>query len=274
MIGFKIDNHALAHQEFENHLDLYLSHPFEFGLETYGENRGSFIFGRKIDFNTVFLKETLLKHKHPNAVCHITLTNKVLNIAEKAPEIWLYGLKEELNFAYSLNAKYVVLHGTSRERKTNPLDKVIDNIALNAQKLIEISPIPFCIENSYEDLGFYEQLFERMPKKVGFCCDIGHFKVHDKEYGTVLFKERLFAFLHKLKDMGRIVHFHIHDNNGLKDQHLTLLEGKNQNGNDNQIKLVQALLADFPYNNFIMEFRNASMAENLLNRDRVMGQSF
>jgi sugar phosphate isomerase/epimerase len=270
MLGFKIDNHALAHKEFEENLEMYLTHPFEFGLESYGENRQNFIFGRKIDFNTQFFKETLIKYKHPNAICHITLTNKVLNIAEKAPEIWLYELKEELNFAYTLNAKYVILHGTSRERKTNQLDKVIDNICTNSQKLMTVSPIPFCIENSYEDLEFYEQLFEKLPKKVGFCCDIGHFKVHDKGYGSVQFQQRLTTFLHKLNKEGRIIHFHIHDNNGLKDQHLTLLEGEIQNENDLQIKLVKDLLTEFGDKNFIMEFRNVGMNENILNKNRIL----
>lgn len=269
MIGFKLDNSNQSDILFEKNKEIYLSHPFEFGLESYGK-RDNFIFGREINFHTNFLQETIVKNKHSNSICHLTLKNKILNISEKEKSIWLFELMEELNFAYGLGAKYTILHGTSKERKIFEENIVINNIQNNAKKLIEKSHVPFCIENTYENLDFYIKLFENMHSKVGFCIDLGHFKVHDKSYLSDLFKEKLFLFLDKLASEQRIIHFHLHDNDGYRDRHWGLNESINKGYGFSQVELIKRLHNRYFQYNFILETRNDTMENNLEDFDILL----
>ncbi len=262
MIGFKLDNSNNSHLVVEQNKEIILAHPFEFGLETYGENRKSFIFGRKIDLETPFLSNTIKSINHKNLVCHITLRNKILNIADKPMVDWENELISEINFAKERNARYVILHATSKERKNNSVEDVISNIIKNASVLSESSPLPFCMENSYEDLDFFSKLFNSLPLNVGVCLDVGHIKVHDKSFFNPEHKVKIINFLKEMANKGRTLHFHVHDNNAKKDLHWSLSEAI-ENGNDlSQILFVQELHDIFYEFNFILETRNAPMETN------------
>lgn len=81
---------------------------------------------------------------------------------------------------------------------------------------------PVHIENTFHSLAFYRWLFElveRLELRYVHCClDIGHAKIWSPE--------SLPQWLHELEGKGVRLHFHLHANNGLTDQHLTFVESE------------------------------------------------
>jgi len=72
------------------------------------------------------------------------------------------------------------------------------------------------LENVFDtDTTPLSDLIERLPSNVGVCIDVGHLNLFSTvPVGTWIetFKERIFEF-------------HVHDNNGMKDEHLSIGKG-------------------------------------------------
>ncbi len=84
---------------------------------------------------------------------------------------------------------------------------------------------PVHIENTFHPLAFYRwffELVERLELRYVHCCfDLGHAKVWSPE----TLPEWL-QWLHELEGKGVRLHFHLHANNGLSDQHLSFVESE------------------------------------------------
>ncbi len=84
---------------------------------------------------------------------------------------------------------------------------------------------PVHIENTFHSLAFYRWLFElveRLELRYVHCCfDIGHAKIWSPES-----LPQWLQWLHELESKGVRLHFHLHANNGLTDQHLTFVESE------------------------------------------------
>jgi hypothetical protein len=84
---------------------------------------------------------------------------------------------------------------------------------------------PVHIENTFHSLAFYRWFFgivERLELRYIHCCfDIGHAKIWSPEN-----LPQWLQWLHELEGKGVRLHFHLHANNGLSDQHLTFVESE------------------------------------------------
>jgi hypothetical protein len=84
---------------------------------------------------------------------------------------------------------------------------------------------PVHIENTFHSLAFYQWLFEmveRLELRYVHCCfDLGHAKIWSPES-----LPQWLQWLHELEGKGVRLHFHLHANNGLTDQHLTFVESE------------------------------------------------
>ncbi len=79
------------------------------------------------------------------------------------------------------------------------------------------------VENTFHGLEFYRSWFRRIHRHglqcIHFCFDIGHAKV----WSEASFADWL-IFLGELSSLGFRLHFHLHANRGLGDQHWSLME--------------------------------------------------
>lgn len=131
-------------------------------------------------------------------------------------------LKRALEFGEALGARVGVLH-TGQVPVRHPLALALAREALE-KTLTALLPLPFpvALENlalSEEDLlrgpeGLRE-LLDRFPQ-YGFCLDVGHALVELGPRGP-------FLYLEALED--RLLHLHLHDNHGQKDDHLPVGAG-------------------------------------------------
>lgn len=250
-VGFKIDNcisreNVLYFYDIVKHLKD--NQPIELGLECYGEKR---YFLKESIILELF--ETYLKN-HTNKIIHLTLEGKILNINAFDESDWIMIWKHQKEIVDKIDPNYVICHATSHESRVFTEEEQIENICANFKKVLNIFDRPIFIENTYEDLPFYEKLFQKAPREMNFVFDIGHMKVHSNKD-----KSDWISFLFKLKEEGRKLHFHIHDNNGKKDEHLNLSEIKNQE----TIDFVKDLLVKFSDSNFIIETHSDNVESTL-----------
>ncbi|GGM98844.1 xylose isomerase [Thermus composti] len=132
-------------------------------------------------------------------------------------------LKRALEFGEALGAKVGVLH-TGQVPFRHPLALNLAHEALE-QTLSALLPLPFpvALENlalSEEDLiqgpEDLQKLLERFPQ-YGFCLDVGHALVELGPKGPFRYLEALAP---------RLLHLHLHDNHGQKDDHLPVGSGR------------------------------------------------
>lgn len=119
----------------------------------------------------------------------------------------------DLNVCYQNKINLVMMHITGKN--TLPFNKLglsrLQKIIDYAEKL----NIKVALEN-VEDVGYLEYVLSNIKNKnLGICFDSGHYHCyfHD-QFNFNLFKNRIFAV-------------HLHDNNGLSDEHLLPFEGTN-----------------------------------------------
>ncbi|WP_205387575.1 sugar phosphate isomerase/epimerase family protein [Thermus caldifontis] len=132
-------------------------------------------------------------------------------------------LKRALEFGEALGAKVGVLH-TGQVPVRHPMALSLAREALE-KTLSSLLPLPFpvALENlalSEEDLlrgpEELKALLERFPQ-YGFCLDVGHALVELGPQGPFLYWEAL---------GNRLLHLHLHDNHGQRDDHLPVGTGR------------------------------------------------
>jgi sugar phosphate isomerase/epimerase len=97
---------------------------------------------------------------------------------------------------------------------------VAEAVAVAAEGAAALGPL--FVENTFEDIGWFERLFARLGglPGVGVCLDVGHAKI----WGGAPLPEWL-DFCASLAGAGRPVHSHVHCNRGRSDDHLPLVRG-------------------------------------------------
>jgi hypothetical protein len=137
---------------------------------------------------------------------------------------------EEVKIAKSIGANYGIAHMakypmTGQAGYQNALIKEVINRMQRVEELSLEADFEVYIENTFESISFYRKVFyglkERQIKHLNFCFDIGHAKV----WSGNDFKSWM-KFLIELKSLGFKLHFHLHSNRGLIDEHLSLMEAK------------------------------------------------
>jgi sugar phosphate isomerase/epimerase len=146
----------------------------------------------------------------------------VLGAEHREPE-----LREQLRLAARLGARYVITHlgphpmtarAASRQRMLDGLFTGLRSI----ERLAGEYGLRVHLENTYHDLPFYRDFFQAVRSEgmalINGCFDIGHAKVWSDES----LREWL-DFLANLQEQGLTLHFHLHANRGLRDEHLSFL---------------------------------------------------
>lgn len=129
---------------------------------------------------------------------------------------------------------------------------------------------PVHIENTFHPLAFYRWFFELVEqlelRYVHYCFDIGHAKIWSQES-----LPQWMQWLHELEEKGLRLHFHLHANNGLADQHLAFVEseklGLNQADDYTQAGAYFAAIAqlqrEFPASRKVFEVKPTLAMENM-----------
>lgn len=137
-------------------------------------------------------------------------------------------LEAHIGVARGFGSAYSVLHAANLPLPQRPntrsglMKLLLDNLE-RAQALCAQHDYRLHVENVYHPLVFYRELFDgivaRGLSRIHFCFDIGHAKVWS---GETL--DDWLAFADELVTEGIRLHFHLHANAGLTDEHLSLAE--------------------------------------------------
>jgi sugar phosphate isomerase/epimerase len=139
-------------------------------------------------------------------------------------------LRQQIELSLSLRSTYSITHisrfplPTKVSRRKPLTEKLLANLQ-RIERLCREYHYPVFIENTYHSLTFYRRLFKLIKfaglKHIHFCFDIGHAKV----WSGANLGEWL-AFLQELRDNNTLIHFHLHANRGLNDEHLSFVQAE------------------------------------------------
>jgi hypothetical protein len=129
---------------------------------------------------------------------------------------------------------------------------------------------PIFLENTYHDLHFYKQVFSLIIDNhfnyLHCCFDFGHAKV----WSDQTLSEWL-SFLMELQNAGKQIHFHLHANRGLSDEHLSFIEAEwldivkadSFTTPLNSFEAIELIDTQFPDSRKLMEVPTHEAIENL-----------
>jgi sugar phosphate isomerase/epimerase len=139
-------------------------------------------------------------------------------------------LREQFAMAKAIGSDYSVTHihkwpVSQRPAFRDALEKHLVKQLQLLERFCAEYDHPVHIENTFHPLAFYRWFFgivERLELRyVHVCFDIGHAKVWSPES-----LPEWMQWLHEREENGLRLHFHLHANNGLTDQHLTFVESE------------------------------------------------
>ena len=190
-------------------------------------------------------------------------------------------LREQLDLAARLGAGYVITHVspypmTPRpERRAEVLERLLTGLAFTLRLGADYG-LGVHIENTYHDLVFYRGLFQAAAdaglEGAHICFDLGHGKVWSTQgLGDWL------EFLGDLDQAGGRIHFHLHANGGLNDDHLAFpaADRLGITGPDaytspwDSYQAMAEIAARFPASIKVFE---VPAGEAIANRDHVLGR--
>lgn len=152
-------------------------------------------------------------HSDHQKVSLIGLGSVSEKIRTKADE----ALLNEYQHIKDLNIKKYIIHGgVSDVYEHNFKDYGYRDVEMGIKKITSLGLTPL-LEKTFESIAWFENIFEQAPLTLGFCLDIGHVKLWEKD--TL---ENWMLFVDKINDKGHPIHFHIHNNDGTNDQHVNL----------------------------------------------------
>jgi Xylose isomerase-like TIM barrel len=182
-------------------------------------------------------------------------------------------LSVDLELATKIDAKRVVIHPYKYPfpRKKIAQKKTIEALLPELEgvaNLLEAGGITAHIENTFDEANFYLALFEAIRSKgvsnLGFCFDMGHAKV----WSALSFDE-WFKHLEEIDKLGFDMHFHIHANDGIFDDHLPFLPtilndlDKNDEFTNGYPKALKRLFDRFGNSTYTAEVRPEFAIENM-----------
>lgn len=141
-------------------------------------------------------------------------------------------LAAEIDRIKKLGSDYSIIHVAPSpftiqpENKSRILESILPNLrALN--DLCERKHYAVYVENTFGGVSFYRELFTRITaenlRSINFCFDIGHAKIWS---GNNL--SSWLGFLEDLTGEGCKLHFHLHNNRGRFDDHLSFVESETE----------------------------------------------
>lgn len=166
--------------------------------------------GRNLPINTH------LNHKHLN----------IFSFDHRVGEF-----SEQIEKSLTLGADYSITHVSNVpmspriERRNDVMKHLLSNCERLEALCETFDNYPIYIENTYHTLRFYRYLFEYIREaglaNIHFCFDIGHAKVWSQES-----LDKWIEFLLELQAYGFLLHFHLHNNAGIQDDHLSFVEAQ------------------------------------------------
>jgi sugar phosphate isomerase/epimerase len=152
--------------------------------------------------------------------------------------------KETLVAAKILEAEIIVFHTGYHPAKVDPIyDEWFKRALETFTEIAENAHCRIALENVFDSSPVHlEKLLANLPPKVGVCIDIGHLNL----FSQVPLSEWIERFRE------RIFEFHVHDNNGEKDDHAPLGSGKLN------VDAFLSLLEKIP-NDYIFNLENKSV---------------
>lgn len=141
-------------------------------------------------------------------------------------------LREQIEASLALGAGHAINHIAPYPMTPRPayqgalMERLLSNLgSLNG--FAQEYGLPIHIENSFHGIDFYRWVFRAIGElgldHLHFCFDIGHAKVWSRE--SLL---DWMGFMEGLGTGGVRLHFHLHANSGLMDEHLSLMEAERQ----------------------------------------------
>lgn len=176
---------------------------------------------------------------------------------------------QELRSAYSITH----LHNTPTSQRPAHRQSLAEHLT---RQLLVMEAIcaeyqhPIFIENTYHNLEFYRWFFalvERLGLRyIHHCFDIGHAKIWSQES-----LPEWVLWLHELADKGFQLHFHLHANHGLADEHLAFVEVEQEGLNAadgytvkwDYFEAMAALQAAFPTSRKVFEVKPWYAVKNM-----------
>ena len=169
-----------------------------------------------------YLRSTL-PHHSKSVNTHLDSSFNVFTVQRK-----LNDLHVEFERAVLLGSDYSIMHA-SRQPMTLRREhwpRLMDQFGRDLeciQAVCEEFDHELYVENSFHSIEFYEALFEQVDvrglSRIQLCFDFGHAKVWSNQSLS-----DWLAFLGRQQRKGRKLHFHLHANSGLKDEHLSFVE--------------------------------------------------
>lgn len=139
-------------------------------------------------------------------------------------------LREQLAQAVRLGAGYVITHAAPYPVSVRPEYRAATLARITGGAGIVVAEaaragLAVHLENTFHDLGFYRGLFEQIDKHqpggIHHCFDLGHAKV----WSTGTLGDWL-DLLEARRANGSRLHFHLHANQGLVDEHLSFVRAE------------------------------------------------
>lgn len=169
-------------------------------------------------------------------------------------EYFLESYRQAFGLYYAFGAHSMVTHTNQYMFEQKEKDKklrysqqtmaTLANMAksANVNLLIENVGEPAHGNVLYDQKTFID-LFSRLPESVGALIDIGHAMVNDWD---------IFSVIDALGD--RIRGYHIHNNDGKRDQHLPLFYTGLKYSNEKMIKLLRYMEKKTPRSEWVLEY--------------------
>jgi len=225
--------------------------------------------------NIEFAHKILKENQNIINTIHLNSQNCILLYPNKDFSYFKDNIIKEIEIGNKYGIKRFVLHMNRYKLNTiHHSERFFDLIIPLLEELeIELKKkdSEIFIENLYEPLSFYQELFKRIHEKrlnrIHYTFDFGHAKCWSGDN-----IEEWFEYLRILKNKyNRKFHFHVHTNNGLFDEHKSFLQGNNTNRNDidgkylisNRIEqYVIDFIKEFNEDTFVMEMEIEEQIKN------------
>lgn len=203
----------------------------------------------------------------------------IYGIRHKSDEV-----KANIEASLELGSRYSVTHVSAypMPRRAAVQTSVWSNIENNLTELNRLCSeydYDIHVENTFHNLEFYKQLLstviERDLKHIHFCFDIGHAKVWSEQTLPMWVD-----YLDQAIQQGIRIHFHLHANHGITDDHLSFVEAEAQGitGKDAYTELwsyyeaLRVLMDRFPESRKVFEVKPQVAIANLLHIREKLAQ--
>jgi hypothetical protein len=172
--------------------------------------------------------DSLLPHSGIPINTHID--HRRLNVFALNDRDLIDSLRRQIELSLRWGASYGINHlsAFSLTRRTERQDALFERLMTHLRVLNRLCReyrFPIHIENTYHETDLYRRIFAGVVAEkfeyLHFCFDFGHAKVWSTEPLTAWIE-----FMFELESWGRQLHFHLHANRGLSDEHLSFVEAE------------------------------------------------